>query len=158
MALNEIQRRIKRSKVTERNCGHWLKIHDGEDPFWKNIASSALRVGHVTGLQFDVISKTYAAECKNVKLPATMIKWWLQIGQVAQTHGKEPLLYIEPTNDVKILGVPKKVASLHIITEARHAQLLKIEQEYETLAKRYDNVMESLPVDYDDMFPEDEDE
>lgn len=154
--LNDIQRRIKRSKQTERNLGHWLKEHDGEDPHWKFVASSALRVGHVTGLQFDVVSKTYAAECKNVKLPATIMKWWLQINQIATQQGKDALLYIEPTNDVKILGAPKKVSPLHIITEERHAELLRIAREYDDLAERYDRVMDSLPVDYRDMFPDDE--
>ena len=128
MPLNDIQRRIKKSKQTERNAGHWLQEHDGEDPMWKNVASTAARVGHITGLQFDVVSKTYAVECKNVKLPATIMKWWLQINQVAQTHGKEPLLYIEPTNDIKILGIPKRPKAMHIITEDRHAELLRKEK------------------------------
>lgn len=135
MVLSDIQRRIKRSKQSERNLGHWLEKHDGIDPQWARIASSALRVGHVTNLQFDVVSKHYAAEVKNVKLPATILKWWLQINQVATAHGKDALLYIEPTNDVKILGVPKKLATMHIITEERHAQLLKIESEYDAIAE-----------------------
>lgn len=145
MTLNDIQRRIKRSKQSERDLGHWLEKHDGIDPRWVGIASSALRVGHITGLQFDCVSMTYVAENKQVKLPATLLKWWIQINQIAVTQGKEALLRIEPTNDVKILGIPKKPSSLHIITEDRHAELLKIE-------KRYEKVMDSLPVDYEDMF------
>lgn len=73
---------------------------------------------------------TYVAENKQVRLPATIFKWWLQINQIAQAQGKEALLRIEPTNDVKILGVPKKPSSLHIITEERHAELLRCEREY----------------------------
>ena len=78
---------------------------------------------------------TYAAENKQVKLPATILKWWVQINQIAVAQGKEALLRIEPTNDVKILGIPKKPSSLHIITEERHAELLRIEREYESVAE-----------------------
>lgn len=128
MALNDIQRRIKRSKQSERDLGHWLQRHDGEDPRWTGIASSALRVGHITNLQFDCVSKTYVAENKQVKMPVTMFKWWLQINQVSIQQGKEALLRIEPTNDVKIMGIPKKPSSLHVITEERHAELLRKER------------------------------
>ena len=129
MALNDIQRRIKRSKQSERDLGHWLEKYDGVDPRWVGIASSALRVGHITGLQFDCVSMTYVAENKQVKLPATIMKWWVQINQIAVTQGKEALLRIEPTNDVKVLGIPKRPSSLHIITEERHAELLRCERE-----------------------------
>lgn len=135
MTLNPIQRRIRKSKQSERDLGHWLEKHDGVDPRWVGIASSALRVGHITGLQFDCVSMTYVAENKQVKLPATILKWWLQINQIAVAQGKEALLRIEPTNDVKILGIPKKPSSLHIITEDRHAELLKKEKEYDEVVE-----------------------
>lgn len=135
--MNEIQRRIRKSKESERTLGKWLLKHDGDDPRWSGISSSTGRVGFITNLQFDVVSKTYAAENKNVKMPATYLKWWLQILDVARTQGKEALLRIEPTNDVKILGIPKKVSSLHIITEERHAELLRKEK----LADSLDSVV-----------------
>jgi hypothetical protein len=128
MTLNDIQRRIKKSKRSERAGGHWLQKHDGIDPHWAGVASSASRVGHITGLQFDMVSPHYAAENKNVKLPATIFKWWVQIVGVANRHGKDALLRIEPTNEVTVLGVPKRVPSLHIITEERHAELLAKEK------------------------------
>lgn len=128
MALNEIQKRIKKSKRSERAGGHWLDKHDGRDPKWEGVASSALRVGHITGLQFDMVSLHYAAENKNVKLPATILKWWLQIVGIANRHGKDALLRIEPTNEVKVLGAPKRVPAMHIITEERHAELLRKEK------------------------------
>lgn len=146
MTLNDIQRRIKRSKQSERDLGHWLQKHDGVDPRWVGIASSALRVGHITGLQFDCVSMTYVAENKQVKLPATLLKWWIQINQIAVAQGKEALLRIEPTNDVKSYGVPKKVASLHILTEDRHAELLRKEREYDSVAEdawKYRDISES---------------
>jgi hypothetical protein len=127
VALSDIQRRIKRSKQAERNIGHWLQKNDGEDPRWKNIASSAGRVGHLTGLQFDAVSKTYAAESKQIKLPAKLLQFWIQIIDVAIAQGKEPLLYIEPTN-VLVGMFRKKSPVWHVITEERHAELLQKER------------------------------
>ena len=95
-------------------------------------------MGHITGLQFDVISKTYAAENKQVKVPARLWKWWKQILDVAATQNKEALLRIEPTNID--LGVPlklrKKVPSIHMLTEARHAELLEAEKQRDFLELR----------------------
>lgn len=138
MVLNEIQRRIRRSKESERVLGKWLLKYDGPDPRWAGISSSTGRVGHITNLQFDCISLHYAAENKQVKMPATMLKWWIQIQQVAATQGKDALLRIEPTNDVKILGAPRKVPSLHIIDEDRHAELLRKEKAYDSRPTGFD--------------------
>lgn len=134
---SEAQRRFRRSKESERDLGRWLLKHDGLTDHWKAIASSTGRVGQITGLQFDCVSDNYAAENKQVKLPATIFKWWLQINQIAQTHHKDALLRIEPTNEVKsIIGVPKGAASLHIITEERHAELLRKEKAHDILLQQ----------------------
>ena len=135
---SESQLRVKRSKQSERDLGHWLLDHDGPDLRFKGIASSTGRVGHITGLQFDVISKSYAAENKQVRVPARLYKWWKQILDVARDQNKDALLRIEPTNiDI---GVPmklrKKAMSLHIITEERHAELLEAEKERNFLQVR----------------------
>lgn len=153
MVTSDIQRRIKRSKQSERDLGHWLKEHDGPDPRFWGIASSTGRVGHITALQYDVVSKTYAAENKQVKMPAKFIQWWMQIIDVANREGKEPLLRIEPTN-VLTGTLRKKAPEMHILTASRHAELLRIAKDYERLSIRYANVMDSLPVDYEDMFPD----
>jgi hypothetical protein len=129
--VNEIRSRIRRSRDTERDTGKWLQKHDGIDEKWKGISSSTSRVGHITQLQFDVVSPHYACEVKNVKLPATMLKWWLQIVGIAATHGKDALLVIRPSNVVEIHGVPKRPMNMHIITEERHAELLRKEKEYD---------------------------
>lgn len=129
------QLRVARSKQSERDLGHWLQEYDGSDLRFKGIASSTGRVGHITGLQFDVISKTYAAENKQIRVPARLWKWWKQILDVAATQNKEALLRIEPTN--QDLGVPtklrKRVSSMHILTEDRHRQLLDAEKERDML-------------------------
>lgn len=128
MTLNDIQKRIRKSKQSERDLGHWLRKHDAPDPRWEGISSSTGRVGHITNLQFDVVSLNYAAENKQVKLPATIFKWWIQIVSVANNQSKNALLRIEPTNEWKTLGVRKRVPSLHVITEERHAELLAKEK------------------------------
>ena len=131
MPLSDIQRRIKRSKQSERDGGHWLQKHDGEDPMWKHVASSTGRVGHITGLQFDMVSIHYTCENKQIKLPARFLQFWLQIVDISVTHGKDALLRIEPTN--VLVGVRKKAPVMHIITEDRHAELLRKEKEYDSV-------------------------
>jgi hypothetical protein len=125
MSSSEAQRRLRRSKQSERDLGHWLLEHDGPDLRLKGLTTSTGRVGHLTHLRFDVISNTYAAENKQVKVPAQLAKWWLQITSIANQQGKDALLRIEPTNDP--IG-QHKIPDLHIITEERHAQLLDLEQ------------------------------
>lgn len=126
--LNENQRRLRRSKQSERDLGHWLLEHNGPDEFYMRIASSTGRVGQITDLQFDVVSKTYAAENKLVKVPKKLLGWWEQIVTIAAKHNKEPLLRIVPSNE-------GKHPELHIITKERHERLLDME-------KLYDKVME----------------
>ncbi len=125
---NDIQRRIARSKQSERDLGKWLLEHDGEDPRWRGISSSTGRIGHITSLQFDCVSKHYAAENKQIKLPARMLDWWLKIVGISVTQGKDALLSIESTNVVAVRGVLKKPMRMHIITADRHAQLLAKEK------------------------------
>lgn len=118
MPLNENQRRLRKSKQSERDLGHYLLEHNGPDPNFRLISSSTGRVGHITELQFDVVSFDYAAENKNVKVPKKILGWWDQIVRVARDHGKEPLLRIVPSND------DKKYPEFHIISSERHADLL----------------------------------
>lgn len=96
---------------------------NGKDPAYALIHSSTGRVGHITDLQFDVVSLDYAAENKLIKVPKRLLSWWTQIGNVARAHDKKPLLRIVPSNE-------GKHEPMHIITEQRHAELLRIEQFY----------------------------
>ena len=124
MPLNESQRRLRRSKESERDLGKWLLSHNGSDPNFKHIASSTGRVGQITDLQFDVISRTYAGENKQVKVPKKLLGWWVQIIEIASRHNKVPLLRIVPSNEGKF-------QEMHIITRERHEQLLDMEQRYD---------------------------
>lgn len=134
MPTSDTQRLLRKAKQSERDLGHWLLKHDGPDPAMRGIASSTGRVGHITALQYDVHSKTYAAENKRVRLSKTLLQWWLQILDVAVDRRKEALLSIEPSNEV--LAGPRgrrKIPRMHIIAEERHAELLAAEQERDML-------------------------
>lgn len=121
--MNENQLRLRRSKQSERDLGKMLLEANGSDPAYALIHSSTGRVGHITDLQFDVVSKDYAAENKLVKVPKKILSWWIQIGNVARTHGKKPLLRIVPSNE-------GRHPAMHIISEERHLELLRMEQFY----------------------------
>jgi hypothetical protein len=98
MASSEAQKRLRRSKDSEREFGKYLLQHNGPDPVLQKIASSTGRVGHITDLQFDVVSLDYAGENKRVRLPTTLMGWWDKIVQIAAKHGKQPILRIQPSN------------------------------------------------------------
>ena len=121
--LNENQRRLRRSKQSERDLGKFLLAHNGPDPAYAKITSSTGRVGHITDLQVDVISLDYAAENKLVKISRKLLGWWEQIGEVAVKHGKQPLLRIAPSNE-------GRHPEMHIITAQRHKDLLEIEKSW----------------------------
>lgn len=115
--------RIRRSKESERDLGKFLLTHNGKDTGPLGVvASSTGRLGHLTELQIDAVSKDYAAENKNVKVPKTLLAWWDQIVRIAEKHNKQPLLRIEPSNE-------GKHEEMHIITAKRHAELLDIERQ-----------------------------
>jgi hypothetical protein len=127
---NDIQRRLRRAKDSERRFAKWLVLHDGEPTRFRlggGIATSTGRVGHVSGLQFDCVSMTYAGENKQMKVWAGLWTFWKQVVDVARREHLEPVLRIEPTNEDKA-GYP----DLHIITEARHAELLDYERQVKT--------------------------
>lgn len=121
MVTSESQRRLRKSKESERVLGRFLLAHNGPDPVFKHIMTSTGRTGHLTDLQVDSISLDYAAENKNVRVSKKFLDWWVKIGQIAVKHGKHPLLRIVPSN-------PGKWPELHIISAERHAQLLDIER------------------------------
>jgi hypothetical protein len=134
------QKRLRRSKESERTLGRFLLEHDGPDPALAAITSSTGRVGHITDLQFDVLSRSYAAENKQVRVPVKLLAWWLKIIAIAAQHNKQPLLRIEPTNE-------RRLPAMHIITAERHAELLDAERAWQVILSdpRFDD--EAPPVD-----------
>lgn len=136
-----IKRRLNRAKASERRGAKWLLKHDGPDPRFRpggGIVTTTGRVGHVTGLQFDMLSRTYAGENKQMKVWAGLWGFWLKIVEKAKEQGKEPLLRIEPTND-------GHAPTLHIITEDRHAELLGYEKVAKAAAPGIERFIEADP-------------
>jgi hypothetical protein len=133
MAISEQKRRLRKAKQTERDSGKWLLEHDGPDPAWQTVSSSTGRVGHITQLQFDVVSRQYAGEVKNIIVPAKIFGFWMKIVSIASMHRKNPVLIIAPNNEYKQTGFPKKAPTMHIITEERHAELLQKEKEFDNI-------------------------
>jgi hypothetical protein len=123
MSLSDVKKIQRRAKGSERDLARFLMEHDGMDPRYADMASSTGRIGHLTGLQFDVASVIYDAENKNQVVPQTLWKAWKQICSIAAGHGKEPLLRLAPSNADK-----KGIPVMHIITEERHARLLALEK------------------------------
>lgn len=148
MALSDAQRLLRRSKDSERDLARFLMKNDGPDPRMTGIASSTGRVGHITNMQVDVLSRSFAAENKHVIVGKKLLQWWKQINDVAVTHKKDALLRIHPSND--LLG--KKVPDLYVITGERLAELLEAER----WLNLYGAVIDDMPVDLVDMLEGDD--
>lgn len=124
----------RRAKTSERNIARKMVEIDGPDPNFEKITTSTGRVGQLTHLQFDAISKSYVTENKNRVLPLWLVKAWIQIQQRALDFHKAALLHIEPPNMEKnfpLNGERHKTSNMHIITEERHRELIEKEKELE---------------------------
>lgn len=137
-ATPEQRRLMRRSKDSERSIARRMLEADGPDPMFKNIASSTGRIGFITGMQVDAISKSYVTENKNRKLPLWLIAAWVQINQKAVDFNKNALLHVEPPNmprDIPINGVKSKLDTMAIITQGRHEDLIRSEKALTFLLK-----------------------
>lgn len=149
----EARRLRRRAKDSERDIAKRMLVVDGADPNFRNIASSTGRIGHITGMRIDAISKNYVTENKNRKMPTWLIQAWILINQRAVDFNKNALLHVDPPNMPKtyvIQGGNRKLDTLAIITQTRHEELIKHERvladlihemekhrEYETLVNLY---------------------
>jgi hypothetical protein len=87
------------------------------------LVSSTGRVGQIQELQFDLWSRTYRAENKNITIaPQRWAEWWIKVQDRAAQYGGEPLLVIDPANPTLRGQV------VHIMRPERHAQLLEAER------------------------------
>lgn len=121
----------RRAKTSERNIARRMLEIDGPDPVYKNVTSSTGRVGHITGMQIDAISRNYVIENKNRTLPIWLIKAWIQIVQRGVDFGKNALLHVEPSNmprEFPVNGVKYKTPNMAIISQERHETLITNEQ------------------------------
>lgn len=122
---------IRRAKNSERDISRRMQNIDGPDPVYRNVASSTGRVGHITGMQIDSISRTYVIENKNRTMPVWINKAWIQILQRAQDFGKHALLHVEPSNIPKefpVNGMKFRTPNMAIISQDRHEQLITSEK------------------------------
>lgn len=120
---------VRYAKESERDGGKWFLEHDGPDVPPMNpgggIVTDTGRVGHIPELQYDLHSRSYATENKHVRLNQTWVTWWIKVIERAARAGKAPCLRIDPSNK-------PSVPVMHIITEERHAYLLKCARFYES--------------------------
>ena len=136
----EAARKIRRrAKDSERNIAKRMSAVDGPDPAFKNIASSTGRIGQISGIRVDAVSKNYVTENKNRKMPTWVIDAWLLINQRAHDFNKNALLHIEPPNmprDFVINGMRVKLDTMAIVTQARHEELIRTEKALSYLLDR----------------------
>lgn len=121
----------RRAKDSERDIARRMLETDGPDPVFQKIATSTGRIGHITGLRIDAISKSYVTENKNRKLPAWINAAWLLINQRAVDFDKNALLHIDPPNMVKeyvVNGEKHKLGTMAIVTQDRHESLIHHEK------------------------------
>jgi hypothetical protein len=123
-----LQQRAKRS---ERSIAKRMTEVDGPDPVYKNVTTSTGRVGHITGMRIDAISRTYVTENKNRKMPTWLINAWVLINQRGKSFNKNVLLHVEPPNmpkDYPIDGRLEKLGTMAIIAQSHHEELIKNER------------------------------
>jgi hypothetical protein len=128
-----IGRRIRRrAKDSERSIAKRMVAADGIDPNFAKIASSTGRIGHITGLRVDTVSRNYFTEAKNRVLPKWLLDAWLLINQRAGDFDKHALLHLEPPNmprDYMVNGVKRKLDTMALITQTRHESLIISERQ-----------------------------
>lgn len=121
----------RRAKDSERGIARRMQDVDGADPAFRNIASSTGRIGHITGMRIDAISRSYVTENKNRKMPSWLITAWVLINQRAVDFQKNALLHVDPPNmprEFVIQGGKRKLDTLAIITQTRHEELIQNEK------------------------------
>jgi len=118
----------RRWQRVERETARDMLEADGPDPAYKNVASSTGKVGHITGMGFDAVSRTYTTEVKNKPLPKWLIVAWIQIQQKSIDLKKNALLHIKPPNlpmYFKVNGESFRSGTMAIMTQERHLELIK---------------------------------
>jgi len=126
----------RRAKDSERGIAKRMSAVDGPDPAFAKIASSTGRIGHISGIRVDAVSRNYVTENKNRKMPTWAISAWVLINQRARDFDKHALLHIDPPNmprDYVINGVRVKLDTMAIITQTRHEELIRREKAFEYL-------------------------
>ena len=126
------QRRLRRrAKDSEREIAKRMVAADGPDPSFSKIASSTGRIGHISGLRVDAVSRTYVTENKNRKMPTWLIDAWILLNQRGDDFSKNILLHVDPPNmprDYRSQGLKKRLDTMAIIKQVRHEELITKEK------------------------------
>jgi hypothetical protein len=133
---------IRRSKQSERDIARRMVNADGPDPAFRNIASSTGRIGFITGIRVDAISRSYVTENKNRKMPTWLIAAWILINQRAVDFEKNALLHVDPPNmprDFPLNGETRPLDTMAIITQSRHEELIHNEKILQELVQAMEN-------------------
>lgn len=128
---NEQRRLRRRAKDSERGIAKRMVAADGPDPSFSKIASSTGRIGHISGIRVDAVSRTYVTENKNRKMPTWLIDAWVLINQRGEDFQKNVLLHIDPPNmprEYISQGLKKRLDTMAIISQSRHEELIKKEK------------------------------
>jgi hypothetical protein len=145
----EARRLRRRAKDSERDIAKRMVAADGPDPAFRNIASSSGRIGFITGMRVDAISRNYVTENKNRKMPTWLIDAWVLINQRAVDFQKHALLHVDPPNmprDFVIQGGRRKLDTLAIITQSRHEELILNEKMLNALLHEISNHKEYISL------------
>lgn len=84
----------------------------------------------MTNLQADMLSLHYLGENKNEIVPKKWLRYWDKINARANEWGKDAVLILDPPRENRG-SVNPDLPNLHIITPARHAELLAKEKFYD---------------------------
>ena len=115
---------LRRAKNSEREFARWMVAHDGPDPKYRHLTSSTGRIGQVTGLRADTLSRTFLGEEKNMKLNATLAGYWQLINEKAIEFRKSPILHWSPSNAASYKVSGKPLPDLYIIDRTTLQYLL----------------------------------
>lgn len=146
---NEARKLRRRAKDSERGIAKRMVAVDGPDPAFRNIATSTGRIGHISGIRVDAVSKNYVTENKNRKVPTWMIDAWVLINQRGIDFNKNALLHVEPPNmprDIVIQGRTVKLDTMAIITQTRHEELIRTERAFKIAEEIFSQYPDSASI------------
>lgn len=122
---------LRRSKTSEREFARWMVKHDGADTRMSGLTTSTGRIGHVTNIRADTLSKTFLGENKNERLNAKLARYWQLICEKSIEWGKSPILHLEPPNAKDYPVARKPLPDLYILDRTTLEYLLACKRRVE---------------------------
>jgi len=115
-------------KESERQMGDFALAYDDQHPGFSSVASSRGRVGHITGLGFDGITKRFVWENKKrEEAPMWLIKPLVQVLEKARENNLDGILSLDIQQELSENKLSlKRLPRLFILTEDTLARLLDL--------------------------------